>query len=395
MIHTNSKKDGVVKSPVELPVVARVRQPLQEPPFLASAEFVAPGSDGAGSPSERRSSRRLVTKQNRDLQRFFIDDDEDAALEEFRGMEVLESKGKLLADHHPGAASSGAAAMTVPLTADGRPALHLWDMISDRQLAMLALELSQLAMDALPGGGAPLDDATENSAKHASGDASVALPPESRVNLIQWLENQARVLTEQLGCHIKLPILGLRRDPAGITRGKDGVEENQHEEVNDVDGAGRHHNETGTCNNTDPNKRLDTEIGPPAPTEVALPSSGFLHPYTELMLKSTVPAHIRHAAVDPLPHDPLLLRPTPSAGMVGAAQSGGGTGTVTPAGLATPTPSSMGGGGGGGEVHRPESSLPAVDSVPSVSEAPFEDHGDEDGLQDGDVNQQQGSSLCR
>jgi len=283
-----------------------------------ASEWATPGQETPGSPFERRSKRlgsklRLPGEISK-----YVEDDSDA-MDDLTDEPDVKTDPALVAAAAASAAAS-AAAMTVPLVANGALATCLWDVIPDSKLASLTLEMAQLMAATGVQGPARLDAASVDAAKAAAaapgGNGAVPLSPELRVRLRKWLEEQAAAISEQLGCKTEVPMLALRRVSAG--NGNAGA-------ISAGDGA----QEGGSGGSA--------EVEQAPGIVVALPSAGYFHPYTDLMLGSKVPEHVRRAGTDPLPPDPTLATRTPAVNALGPAQTG------DLAGLATPTASLAGG----------------------------------------------------
>jgi len=346
---------GPPGSGTELPVMSQ-RRPAPRPPPPPPPNPFASG-DGGNLPDdallgllERRSSRRVSRPgTGSGAIKYNEGDDQDSILE--TGPEEVYPPGGNASGNKGGYKSTGGAtapttrALKVPVTPHGTAASSLWDVVPGPRIALLALQLSEL-IELTEGSritqekADPLTQAEKTMAT-AAANGKKQLSPAEISQLIGCIEERSIALSKTLKCSTDIHLLGVRRggDDHGHNKPDDQEQEEEEEAPPSTSAAAAAAAATKT----------KTEAAPPSTTSISLPFGGALHPYTQLVLQSKVPQHVKQAAIEAFGIEPVFAGKTPTAEQLAAGlnadgqpagTTGAGTGTNTAttsaAGMATP-----------------------------------------------------------
>jgi hypothetical protein len=240
-----------------------------------------------------------------------------------------------------GATVPAARAMKVPITPHGTVASSLWDVVPGPRIALVALQLSELIKYTKRGKTTeenPLTEAEKTMAT-AAAYGKKELSPAEISQLMVYIEQRSSALSKTLKCSMDIDLLGVRRfrrDKYHSNNYEDQEEENEEETRPSTSAAAAA-------------TKTKTEAAPSSTTSISLPFGGALHPYTELVLQSKVPQHVKQAAIEAFGIEPVSAGKTPTAEQLAAglnadgqpagtlgAGTGNNTATTSAAGMATP-----------------------------------------------------------
>lgn len=275
---------------------------------------------GGGSPDAERRSSRLVSRHCKEEEQRRQWDLEAQALAAASAAEQAELAA---------AAATARAMAVVPTTASGEPAVQLLDVLPEQQLALLVQQLTDLLRLT---GRQPLDtegrpsvqaamDKLRGFVLAAGGNGSAAgLDPATRRELQDWLQQQLAELAGKIGGSLPaLPPWAGRPPMHGSS-------------AEAAEGAGAVG--AGT---------LGVTCDSPA---AQVPSSAYLHPYTELMLAHPVQQHTVQNATEVQAHEPpgcvsrqaTLVPPDAAACLENGGEAAGGTAGGAAGGCEAATP---------------------------------------------------------
>ncbi len=329
---------GPPGSGADLPALSqrRLSAPAPRPPPPPPPPNPFASADGSILPDdallgllERRSSRRASKSgAGSGTIKYNEADDQDGVLE---GDDDEVGGGGSGFKSSGGASAPATRAMKVPYTPHGTAASTLWDVVQSKRIALLALQLSELME--LTGGKKmkekPLTQAEKTMAT-AAASGKKQLTPSEISQLILFIENRSGALSKNIKCSLDIDFLGLRRGG-----GTDDGGEKEDEEVEEEDGR------PSTSAAAAKDNKAPAAAAPPS---ISLPFGGGLHPYTELVLQSKVPQHVKQAAIEAFGIEPVFAGKTPTAEQLAAglnadgqpAGTGNNTATTSAAGMATP-----------------------------------------------------------
>jgi hypothetical protein len=318
----------------------RVPPPPPPPNPFASADGGILPDDALLGLLERRSSRRVSKSGTGSgtIKYTETDDQDDGPLEGEE--EAAYNTGGAGGSGFKSAGDKTAPAtrsMKVPTTPRGTAASTLWDVVPSTRIALLALQLSELVeitAEMKTTKEKPLTQA-EKAMAIAAANGKKQLTPSEIAQLVFYIENRSGALSKTFKCGVDIEFLGLRRGGSNGD-GHDGEEEGEEED------EGRPSTSAAAAAAAGSKKaKADAE---PTETSISLPFGGNLHPYTELVLQSKVPQHVKQAAIEAFGIEPVFAGKTPTAEQLAAglnadgqpAGTGNNTATTSAAGMATP-----------------------------------------------------------